>query len=278
LVLTDERPSNERVLALYETDKWTYEQLGGLFNPALNVNQIAGMIYQARRARNGDNGSAPKPSELTGPFAPPTRQTKSYPHVGLRAAVFDIETTDFNSTGYAGFFVAGCILDIHTGEPRVFAIDYEKRGKDKHVVLDFVDALCEYDILIGHNIAAFDLNWLHSRFMYYNLPWPRAWLCFDTYQAAKALAIKSFKSLGMLADYFCITSAEKTSVLPRAWHNIRSDDRAEFDEAQQSIVYHNVEDCILNRQVFDALFPFAMSLPASPFKISKWRTGAHHSV
>jgi hypothetical protein len=246
----------------------SYEGLGSLLN--LSRNQVAGMIRDWRKTQE-----PPMATELTGPFEKPERKVKPRQQVGLRACVFDIEVTDFLSVGYQGFFICGCIYDLWDNEPRVFAIDYETRGKDKQVLIDYVEALCEYDVIIGHNINAFDLNWLHSRFMYYGLAWPRTWLAFDTYQAAKSLSIKSYKSLGALADYFSL-EGEKTSVLPKSWHDIRSDERSEFEEARSSIVYHNVQDCILNRQVFDVLFPYSLSMGTNPFKLSKWRTGAHH--
>lgn len=196
------------------------------------------------------------------------------PPVPLHAAVVDIETTDLKAVGYQGYLLALCILPLE-GEVETHAMGFGEPD-DRRLLSESVEGMSAYDILIGHNLQAFDLNWLHSRFMRYGLAWPRRWVVFDTYQVAKSLAIASYKGLAMLGDYFDLNGI-KTSIYPRAWNNVRSWDEAEFQEAIDDIVYHCQQDVLLNRRVFDALFPYAMSLGNNPFKLSKFGAAAHHN-
>ena len=84
------------------------------------------------------------------------------PRVLLRAAVVDVECTDFNTEGYAGYLICCCVLPLDADAPTTYRIQYEEHGDDRRLVREVMTALAEYDILIGHNLAAFDLNWLRS--------------------------------------------------------------------------------------------------------------------
>jgi len=151
---------------------------------------------------------------------------QSYPPVLMKAAVFDIETSDLTSAGIPDHMICASVLPLDSDKITTLNIEFTDRRNDKRLVKGVVDELNKYDFLIGHNIAAFDFNWLYSRVMYHNLPnFDKRWLYYDTYQAAKRLAIKSKrKSLVFLCDYFRIPSI-KTSVYPVSWGMIDSPDK-----------------------------------------------------
>ena len=198
------------------------------------------------------------------------------PRVPLNAAVFDIETTDLQAVGNKGFFICGCILPLNGGEDDVetYGIRYEENdGNDRRAVMEYVEALCRYDVLIGHYTHVFDFNWLHTRYMKHKLAWPRTWLSFDTCMTAKTLAIKARKKLVTLCDFYEIPCI-KTAIYEGAWNDIRDRDTVKFQYAYNDIVYHCQQDVIANRNLFDEMYPYAMALPgASPFKLTKWRVG-----
>jgi hypothetical protein len=193
------------------------------------------------------------------------------PRVMMNAAVYDIEVTDFGTEGYSGFMILCSILPLNTGFPQTLGLRFDDRTDDRRVMGEIANALSKYDILIGHNVAAFDANWMNSRLMFHGMKPMHAHLYFDTYQVARGLAIKTRKGLGNLLDYFGL-EGEKTAIYRTSWNKIRSPHEAEFNEAYQDIKYHCEQDVIGNRNLFDVMYPYALANGrANPFKLSKMR-------
>lgn len=196
------------------------------------------------------------------------------PHVTLSAAVFDIEVTDFGTEGYSGRMICTSVLPIGTDTVTTCSIRFDEHGDDRRVLRETIAALRQYDILIGHNIAAFDLNWLHSRWLYHNArgsdvgDWPR-WVYIDTYQLPKSSALKTRKSLGNLGDYFGL-GGTKTSIYKASWSNVSSIYEDEFNETMAEVIYHCEQDVLMNRDLFDVIWNDALSMRNNPLKVSKW--------
>lgn len=154
------------------------------------------------------------------------------------------------------------------------SLRYDEHTDDRRLVREVIADLSQYDILVGHNIAAFDLNWLWSRWWYHDIrasdvgPWPR-WMYFDTFQHAKGLAVKTRKGLGNLMAFLGIEGV-KTSVYKTEWHQVRSYYPDEWKTAMDKIIYHCEQDVKGNRQLFDALWPMAKTRGQCPIKQSKW--------
>jgi hypothetical protein len=222
------------------------------------------------------------PSE--GPEHPATRPVDDtpappvllgFPRVTLSAAVFDLECTDFGTEGYAGYLICGCILPLDADKPDTIAIDFDEHGDDRRLVKELLAALGKYDIIIGHNVTAFDFNWLRSRWLHHAArggdvgDWPRRWVVMDTYQAARSTAVKTRKSLGNLGDYFGL-EGEKTTIYRTSWNNVRSPYRQEFDATMHNVLYHCGQDVILNRNLFDIMWANSLSMGVSPLRFTKW--------
>jgi len=187
--------------------------------------------------------------------------------VDLRACVFDIETMDFKSDGWQDHLVCCSFIPLDTDEPYTLQLKFSDKGNDKELLLSVLEELAKYDILIGHNVAAFDLNWLYSRAMYYGIRMPKSWVYFDTYQVAKVLAIKAAsKSLAGLCAYFGLNS-HKTSVQKGDWSKVASTIRAEFEYAMEEIVSHCEWDVIDNRELFNILWKY---YDKKSLKRTKW--------
>lgn len=213
---------------------------------------------------------AMRDSEPDTDIATPAVDTRSYAPVLLKAAVFDIEVMDFSSGGLLKNMICTSILPLDSQEAITLSINFDDAGDDRRLLQDVIQELAEYDILIGHNIIAFDFNWINSRLMYHDLPpMPKRWLYYDTYQAAKRMAIKADrKSLAFLGDYFRIEN-DKTAVLPIAWQRCASRKKAEFCAGLADVVDHCERDVLLNRQLFYALWPRDRSFTSLPFT-RKW--------
>jgi hypothetical protein len=179
----------------------------------------------------------------------------TYKPVLLKGAVFDIETMSFATGGIRNHIVCTCILSLDSDEIKTMKLSFKDHHDDRRVLEEIIGELSEYDILIGHNIAEFDFNWLNSRLIYHGMNQPdKRWLYYDTYQRARAMAIKADrKSLGFLADFFRIEGS-KTSVMPVSWSMIDSPKEDEFEKSLADIIYHCECDVRLNRELFFALW------------------------
>lgn len=181
-----------------------------------------------------------------------------------KAAVFDIEATSLTADGYDGQLICGCILPMteNPDEPvQVYARSFED-ADDLPVLTRMLEALSQYNIIVGHYIRGFDINFIVTRMMYHGIERGARmkWLEFDTYHASRALAIKtSSKGLAPLCDFFGI-DVVKTAVQRTSWSMVRSRDEGEFEEAMDDIVYHCVEDVKANRQLADHLIPLALAM------------------
>lgn len=195
---------------------------------------------------------------------------QQYAHVGMKSAVFDIETMDFSTGGVRQHMICAVVLPLDSNDMQTVRLEFDENLNDKRILNELLQELYKYDILIGHNIAAFDFNWLNSRIMYHRLPQiEKRWAYYDTYQAARRMAIKAErKSLAFLGDFFRLPG-DKTAVLPVAWGMVDSRDKEEFEEAVGSIIDHCERDVMMNRELFYALWPRDKSMASLPMT-KKW--------
>lgn len=215
----------------------------------MNFNKLHGRIFREQQRRLG-NQEAPVP-------ATPRKKTM------FSAAVFDIECTDFETTGVRNHLICCSVLPLG-GEVKTISISWEDERNDYRMLQEVWRELEKYDILIGHYVNGFDFNWLFSRTMYHGLPNPpKRWLVYDTYHAAKRIGIRSRKSLEFLIDYFQV-EGEKTRILPVAWGNIDSPKKPLFEEALRDIVYHCERDVEANERLFYILWERDL-MPSLPF-------------
>lgn len=197
------------------------------------------------------------------------------PDVNLRAVVFDIETmpNNFMAESELDILVCASFLPLDTEKPYTIAITHpEMTGLDDidyRALRDLVSELEKFDILIGHNIAAYDLNWILTRLMYYGIPFPqKRHLYYDTYSASKRIAIKTWKNLGNLGAFFG-ANGEKTKIHRPDWAKLWTTNKKQFDTTMNTIVYHCEQDVILNRQVFNELWATDHKATNLPF-FRKW--------
>lgn len=198
-----------------------------------------------------------------------SREKKAYPKVGLSAAVFDIETMDFTTGGPQSHLICCSVMPLSDKKPTTVYITFDEQRDDRRLLKETIELLSNFDILIGHNVTAFDLNWLYSRWMYHGFSASEmpSWSIYDTYQVAKSMAIRTeSKGLGALGAYFGLKGV-KTRIFRTDWHMVDSQDQEDFAEAMQDIVYHCEQDVILNRRLFDALWQYD---PKRTFKRTKW--------
>lgn len=184
------------------------------------------------------------------------KQIPNVPNVKLRACVFDIETMNFSAEADVDAMICASFLPLDTEEVYTLSISHEDAisdVRDEHLVHAVIEELRHYDILIGHNIAGYDLNWLTTRMLYYDIPFPRSVFYYDTYSASKRMGIKTRKSLGNLGAFFGIDQ-EKTLIYRTNWARVLSPDPQKHAEAMAEILYHCEEDVKMNRKLFNILW------------------------
>lgn len=232
---------NRRVLGeKWETDNKggkTYQQIAEYNN--VTRNQVAAAIrdYRKSQKRKQKMNRGRRPAEP----------------MFLRAVVFDIETTNFSAESESDILICTSFLPLDAEEPYTVKISHDDiltDNRDASVLKETVEELEKYDILIGHNIAAFDLNWLITRLSFFNMTLPvKRHLYYDTYSAAKRVALKTWKNLGSLGAFFGV-DAEKTKIMRPDWNEILSPNKSRHMHAMEQIAYHCEQDVIMNRQVF----------------------------
>lgn len=233
----------------------TYGDIAEAYDEVLTEDTIRG--YAGRWNRQQADRQRQKARQLAIVEGGGKRARYDVPPVLLRQAVFDLETTDFDTHGYKGFLICCSILPLDTGEVQTYQIEYDDVD-DRRVLAETLAALSQYDILIGHYINRFDLPWLASRVAHHNMPPFRRWFYIDTFTWARRAKLRTRKRLSTLIDFFGVEGI-KTSVEETSWNQIRSRFPGEFQDARDDIVYHCEADVIANRAVFDRLYPRIMA-------------------
>lgn len=207
-------------------------------------------------------------SEYKQLISSPAERLKIAPMM-MNAVVFDIETTDFGTEGYAGHLICCSFLDLQTNKIETLKIEFEDHGDDRKLLVAVAKKLAQYPFHVGHNIASFDYNWLNSRLCFHHLPILNTSCYFDTYQVAKSMALKTSKSLGNLIDYFGLEGI-KTTIYRSSWSKVMSPYQVDFDDAISEIVYHCEQDVLANRKLLDVLHYYSfINTRANPWKRSK---------
>ena len=177
------------------------------------------------------------------------------PDFTLNAVVFDIETGlgSLNDASGEGVRLYCCsFMPVNSDsnqKPYTLSIGYNAEN-DKDLVKAVIDELYKYDVLIGHNIAGFDMRWLMARQAYLGLPpFRKQWFYYDTFVAAQrtglAMVSKSLKGIG---QFFHMPEL-KTSVDGITWQMVREGNREQYEFAIANIIRHCEHDIMLNRKI-----------------------------
>lgn len=186
-------------------------------------------------------------------------QTVIVPKTNNRSCVFDIEVNSpsFGAmTRYSHFLICASFFPLDAEEPYTLTLNFEEKRDDRWLLYDVMNELAKYTFVIGHNVKAYDLNWLFSRIMTFGWETPKRLFYYDTYQASKRIPILARKSLGRLIDLFNYDEAVKTDVTPMIWDRISSNKEQDFNEAMEKIVYHCSNDVKANRYIYDVMMQY----------------------
>lgn len=172
----------------------------------------------------------------------------------ISSCCFDLETSSLDAN--FGIILCAVIKGSDRKKPIILRGDMyntwdSRRSDDSQLVAGIVDALGNYDILVAHNGARFDIPFLRTRMARWKQPaFPNKKIV-DPVQLARNKLKMSSNSLASLSSL--IGAGDKTVVDGNMWTKAALDgDR----EAMEYIVKHCVKDVDILEKVADAVKPY----------------------
>lgn len=177
----------------------------------------------------------------------------------MNGVVFDLETTGLDAVG-PGF--AMCMVYKPLNSRKIEVLRYDTLGcapgREKTLVKRCLEALEQFDLLIGHNIRRYDINFLHSRAAQLGIPSKLNKFYYDTMLAFKRTGYltvpniigKPTASLAHVIDFFDIRLTKKYPIYPRQHWKAVWQTGHQRRKAMDHIVEHCKADVLANEQVY----------------------------
>lgn len=146
-----------------------------------------------------------------------------------------------------------CICYKWAGEDKVYSLKWDGNN-DKEVLRSFILVANEADEIIGHNEDRFDIPWLRTRCLYYNIPAFPHYDTLDTLKSAKSKFKFNSNKLDYIAQFLGV--GQKVHVDYKLWVDIVL---KKSKKALSELVDYCKEDVRLVERVFDRMMPY---LPA----------------
>ena len=175
-----------------------------------------------------------------------------------KVGFLDIETWCFGYKADMGFVLTYCIKDldgkVHTNKLTTKEC-LQKKDWDKRLMEDLIKDLRKYTRVIGHYSTLFDLPFLRTRCLYYNMDFPvyKEIYHTDTFFLLKGKFSLRSKSLKWACKFFGI-SAKDTPFEFEPWYNAAKGDKKALDYVLQ----HNIEDVVSTEKLYKKIKNFSM--------------------
>lgn len=183
---------------------------------------------------------------------------KDYPNTKFTEKIgfLDIEATNLKAN--YGVVICWCIKPAKAGiiEGCVTSGEMRTGERDKKILTKLMTTLRKFDRIITHygSDCKFDLPFLRSRAVHYNLDFPKykqIWQT-DTYTIAKRKLCLSSNRLGTIADFLGI-KVKKTPITTEHWLNALSGRKESLDY----ILDHCRRDVLILEQVYNKVSPYS---------------------
>ena len=192
----------------------------------------------------------------------------------MKTATMDIETTSLDAVG-AGILLCVVFEDYETKEQKIFRVDeYRcKLGKETPLLKDVIEWMNKYQMLVGHNIQKFDINFLMTRCVRLSLDFTPNPFVYDTLKAFRRTGLltvqnafgKPSAGLDMVVDALDGVQM-KSKIYPASWWESVWDSKGARKQAMNCIVEHCQADVKMNASIYPQLL--AMDGKAV---IKRWR-------
>ncbi len=186
--------------------------------------------------------------------------------VPFNVGVFDIETTNLHANG--GRILATVVLD-HEGTKVFRADDYAgwregKRYDDSEIVADVLEAVGQYDVLIGHNAVRFDIPFLNAKALEHGYePLPAGQKVIDPVRLSRRFLRLNSNRLDTIAR-FLKTKNSKTPLDISVWMKAALDGDP---DCLEQIVVHCIADCKVLAEVMSRFRGFVRNIDS----MGSWR-------
>lgn len=188
---------------------------------------------------------------------------------GRKRLFFDIETSPNLvycwRTGYDLKITHDCIAEERAiicicwkwaGENRVFKLvwDHGDKHPDEYMLEKFAQIITKSDEAIGHNGDRFDIPWLRTRCLLYNIPFPPQITTIDTLKSARGKFYFNSNKLDYIGKFLGLEGKLDTGGFD-TWKKVMNGDQT----ALNHLVKYCKQDVRLLEQIFDRMNPY---LPA----------------
>lgn len=159
-------------------------------------------------------------------------------------------------------FMLCAVVKPFKGQPKTFRLDQTKDdfAKEYNLLGQVLEELSRYDLLIGHNIDGFDLDFLRSRAVRLDVPFYLHPYTYDTYKAFKRTRLRTVLNgfgkpsagLDMVIDFFGMKQ-EKTKIYPGEWWQAVWGNKKERKQEMDKITKHCKADVRMNEIAYQKL-------------------------
>ena len=169
------------------------------------------------------------------------------------------------------YIICGCYKELGSKEVSAISVtdnarQYKKNHKnDFYVVKELADVMREADIVIAHNLKAFDLKKFNARLIYHRLPPLPPFLLIDTLSEARRVAKFSSNRLDYLGQFF--GEGKKIHTSADLWYRVMAGDAAAVDQ----MVTYCKQDVNLLEKIYLRLRPYMKSHPHVGVIAGKYR-------
>jgi uncharacterized protein YprB with RNaseH-like and TPR domain len=175
-------------------------------------------------------------------------------NIKKKIAFLDIETSNLKSNW--GFVFSYCLKeDGKETIKRILTPEEIKTGVyDKNLLKQFCSDVRKFDRVIGYYSSRFDIPFLRTRAVYYELDFPiyKEVKHTDLYMIMKHKFCLHSKRLAVVADFFNI-EAKKHPMNPSVWFKAMAGDKKALDW----ILVHNIEDVVTTEKLYHRVCDYA---------------------
>lgn len=160
---------------------------------------------------------------------------------GERIGFLDIEATSLNAS--FGYILSYCIkrLDGEVIKRPIAVADIKAHRYDRALCAQFLEDIAEFDRLVTYYGSRYDIPFLRTRSLYWNLDFPPIGTMFhtDLYYTVRGKLRLYRNRLETACDMFGIES-KGHRLTPQVWQNAQTGDKKAIDY----VLAHNIEDVI----------------------------------
>jgi uncharacterized protein YprB with RNaseH-like and TPR domain len=166
-----------------------------------------------------------------------------------KVAVLDIETSDLSANNGMMLTWAIKYLDGTTKSDSITRKEIFSEKFDKRIVKSLLNELKNVDVIIGYYSSGFDLPFLRTRAVFWNLDFPAAGTIkhIDLYYIIKFKFKLTRNSLDMATHFFGIEGKTKLDI--SVWGLARFGNV----EAIQNVLEHNLADCEITLNLYNKI-------------------------